>query len=187
MISVKNFLSADECAALNAAASQGVLDGWVGPGIVNSAGEKTTLRMTSRLYMNGHEYPDVVGLASAKVRSYMGIHVFPLIGPPHGKDGVVVSVTREGGDVYPHRDPTQEGFVCFRCNVMTQAPDAGGKLTLDGVEQNIEVGELHCYPASLVEHSVSVVEGTTPRILWMFGAYVPVDTYNWKYPPLPTP
>jgi hypothetical protein len=60
---------------------------------------------------------------------------------------------------------------------MTQAPDNGGILYVDGNSVDINVGDLHCYYPSEQRHSVTDVEGMTPRILWMFGAHRPYEDY----------
>jgi hypothetical protein len=61
---------------------------------------------------------------------------------------------------------------------MTRKVDAGGVLYLEGQPVDIEVGELHCYLASDFSHQVTEVKGETPRVLWMFGAYVP--SQDWE-------
>jgi hypothetical protein len=61
---------------------------------------------------------------------------------------------------------------------MTQAADNGAELFVDGSKIDIKTGDLHCYLASDFEHYVTEVKGNTPRILWMFGAYVPTE--HWE-------
>ena len=61
---------------------------------------------------------------------------------------------------------------------MTRAADDGGVLYLDEQRIDIEVGELHCYLASEVQHYVTTVRGKTPRVLWMFGAFVPSEDWD---------
>ena len=53
-----------------------------------------------------------------------------------------------------------------------------GQVYVENNKIDIEVGELHCYLASDYEHYVTEVKGETPRILWMFGAYVPKE--DWE-------
>jgi hypothetical protein len=171
----KNFLSKEECAALNASAMLGVAKGWVDTGIsVN--GVQIKERLTSRMHMKDAEYPKIVLDTSKKIRDFLSISSYPLI-TEHGKDGAVVSVTFKGGDVYPHKDPRSKDmqYAAYRCNVLTQAPTSGGQLQVGSKDIQIEEGDLHCYLASEIEHKVTKVEGATPRILWMFGAYVPIN------------
>jgi len=80
--------------------------------------------------------------------------------------------------VYPHKDPRQGYLSALRCNVMTRAANAGAELYVGGQLVNIEVGELHCYLASEFEHKVTEVQGNTSRVLWMFGAAVPIE--DWE-------
>jgi hypothetical protein len=57
----------------------------------------------------------------------------------------------------------------LRCNVMTQAADDGAQLFIGNKQIDIGVGDLHCYLPSDVEHYVTPVKGSMPRIMWMFG------------------
>ena len=131
------------------------------------------------MHMNGKKYPPYVVEISNKIREFMDIDYLPII-EGHGSNGVVVSITYPGGDVYRHQDPRSEdnGWATFRCNVMTQAADSGGKLYVDDELVDIEVGDLHCYYASEQPHYVTEVEGNTPRVLWMFGAHRPVQDFH---------
>jgi hypothetical protein len=173
----KNFLSPEECSALNAWVDEGVEKKWLDVSI-STEGIGYTKRVTSRLYGNRYEYPQVVLDISNRIRSFCGVNSYDLI-ERHGRDGVVVSCTFPGGDVYTHQDPrSYGGFATLRCNVMTRKADSGGELYLDGQRVDIETGELHCYLVSEIPHSVSTVSGKTSRVLWMFGAHVPVE--DWE-------
>jgi len=172
----KNFLAPEECAALNAWVDEGVEKKWLDLGMSKHHFVKT--RLTSRAYGHRFEYPQIVLNISNRIRKFCGIDSYSLI-EGHGKDGVVVSCTFDGGDVYAHQDPRSEGGLsALRCNVMTRAADAGAELYVGGQLVDIEVGELHCYLASEFEHKVTEVQGNTPRVLWMFGAYVPME--DWE-------
>jgi hypothetical protein len=97
----------------------------------------------------------------------------------HGRSGIVVSCTYSGGGVFKHTDPHDvHSLSTLRCNVMTQKPTSGGILTVGDEQVELQVGDLHCYLATEHYHSVSIVEGDVPRILWMFGACVPPDDWN---------
>lgn len=178
----RNFLSEEECKELSKIALKGVEEGWVGPG-ANSPGEYYyQKRMTSRPYMSDAKYPEFAIKMSNKIRSFMGLQDYPLIlgykNFKHGSDGIVVSVTYPGGNVTEHRDlRSDNGWVTYRCNVMTQSADSGGILYVDGNPIDINVGDLHCYYPSEQVHSVTDVEGNTARILWMFGAHRPPKDY----------
>lgn len=172
----KNFLSLEDCEILNNWVDEAVQNKWIGAGISRGIGgyEK---RFTSRLYAEKFEYPQIVRDISDRIRSFCGVNSYFLI-EKHGRDGVVVSCTFNGGDVYPHKDPKEYYCSALRCNVMTRAPESGGQLYVGNEHLDIEVGELHCYLASDFEHYVTEVQGETSRILWMFGAYVPYE--DWE-------
>jgi hypothetical protein len=167
----RNFITPDECALLNAWVYKGVANKWLAMGV------HTDKRLTSRMYGHRFEYPNEVLDLSCKIRSFAGIANYKLIWV--GRDGIVVSYTPPGGDVFSHKDPKSSiGYSALRCNIMTQAADDGGELFVDGNKINIGVGDLHCYLASDFEHYVTEVKGNTPRILWMFGACVPKE--HWE-------
>jgi hypothetical protein len=173
----KKFLTPDECLTLNSWVTEAVKNKWVDVGISRGSGNYEK-RFTSRLYGDRFEYPQIVRDISIRIRSFCGIDSYPLI-EGHGRDGVVVSCTFDGGDVYKHKDPfANGGYSALRCNVMTSSPTHGGKLYVDGQHIDIDVGELHCYLASDFEHYVTEVQGETNRILWMFGAAVTKE--DWE-------
>jgi hypothetical protein len=168
----KNFLSLADCNTLNGIARQGVSKGWVGKGVSRS-GYAFEKRFTSRMHMGDAEYPQMVHDISSSVRLFLNIDFFPTIAG-HGKDGVVVSYTLKGGDIYAHKDPrSADGLPTYRCNILTQASEAGGELFVDDKKIDIAVGDLHCYMVSELEHYATEVKGKTPRIMWMFGAHIP--------------
>ena len=172
----KNFLTEEECKKLSEIALQGVKEQWIGPGI-SRRNTNYTKRLTSRMHMEDRKYPNFVLEISKRIREFMNIDHYPII-DGHGSDGIVVSVTYPGGDVYEHCDPrSNNGWTTYRCNVMTQAPDSGGKLYIDGTPFEIEIGDLHCYYVSEQKHYVTEVEGKTERILWMFGAHRPYQDF----------
>jgi hypothetical protein len=173
-----NFATQEEVKALNDWVKLGVANKWLDAGITDFI-NITVKRLTSRLYGHRFNYPEEVLRLSKKVRDYVGVKNYPLI-EGHGRDGVVVSYTMSGGDVYKHKDPkSTEGLATLRCNILTQKADAGGVLYVDGQQIDIEVGDLHCYLVSEHEHWATEVEGSTPRIMWMFGAHVPADDWNF--------
>jgi len=173
---VKNFLSLKDCSLLNQWALLGVEKGWLSTGI--TSGGYTNMRLTSRLYGGLFTTPVEVLQISERIRQFCGVSQYPLI-HGHGRDGVVVSYTKPGGDVYRHCDPkSTDGTSTLRCNVMTQDADAGGDLYIGGEKTDVSVGDLHCYLVSEHEHWVEPVQGNTPRIMWMFGAHVPAEDWD---------
>jgi|688.fasta_scaffold535940_2 hypothetical protein len=174
----KNFFSRSECEALNAWVDEGVKNKWLDKGISPGWSLNYPYRVTSRMYADRYEYPQLVRDLSFRIRKFCGIDDYPLI-EGHGRDGVVVSCTFPGGNVYAHMDPTSpSGMATLRCNVMTRAADVGCILHIAGQAVDIEVGELHCYLASEHEHFATQVEGATSRVMWMFGAHAPADDWN---------
>lgn len=173
---IPNFVTQEEITALNEWAEEGVKNKWLDKGRTN--GGVTPMRLTSRLYPDRYEYPQFVKDLSKKIRSFVGVDGYSVV-YGHGRDGVVVSYTLPGGDVFKHKDPAiTEGLAILRCNIVTQKADTGGELYVGDALVNVGVGDLHCYLASEHEHFVTTVEGNTPRILWMFGAHVPADDWN---------
>lgn len=173
----KNFITPQESAELNAWADKGVANKWLDVGI-NHGNLNYIKRFTSRSYANRYKYPEIVRTISARIRKFCGVSDYGLI-EGHGRDGVVVSCTFPGGDVYEHQDArSQTNLSALRCNVLTRAADSGGVLHLEDKAVPLEVGELHCYLASEHAHSVSEVAGNTSRVLWMFGAYVSKEDWN---------
>lgn len=169
----RNFITPEECALLNAWVYEGINKKWLEMGVL------TKRRFTSRACGNRFVHPKEVSDLSNKIRCFAGVANYSIIGV-HGRDGVVVSCTQPGGDVFKHKDPKNSitGYSALRCNIMTQAADDGGELFVDGNKIDIKTGDLHCYLASDYEHYVTEVKGNTPRILWMFGAYVPKECWE---------
>lgn len=183
---VKNFIDHTLCEQMNEWVDLGVQNKWLDQGISRNSGQnfhKVDKRVTSRLYADRYAYPDFVLELSDRIRKFCGIQDYPLI-EGHGRNGIVVSCTFPGGDVYRHRDP-YSGFPTrdkstLRCNIMTRDSDSGGVLFVGGSQVDIEVGDLHCYLVSDFEHYVTEVQGNTSRVLWMFGAHVPFDDWEDK-------
>lgn len=173
---ISNFVTQEEIDALNAWTNLGVQNKWLDSG-VGSQGI-TQKRLTSRMYGSRYEYPKIVKDLSNQIRLFVGVNKHKLI-EGHGKDGVVVSYTLPGGDVYKHKDPKSvEGLATLRCNILTQKADEGGTLFIGGQQVDFEVGDLHCYLVSEHEHWATEVKGNTPRIMWMFGAHVPPEDWD---------
>lgn len=174
---IRNFATQEEIKKLNEWALLGVKNKWLDIGISANA-KPTSLRVTSRLYGARFTYPVEALNLSERIRSFVNINKHPTISG-HGRNGIVVSCTFKGGDVYRHKDPlSATGVATLRCNILTQKAEAGGELYIDDQKIDIGVGDLHCYLVSEHYHSATVVEGDTPRIMWMFGAHVPADDWN---------
>lgn len=169
----RNFLSEQECKQLSNIALQN--KNWFDKG--RSRGQVTDNRLTTRMSMKNH-YPQEILNVSEKVRKFVGVNNFPLI-EDHGKDGIVISITQQGGDVYEHKDPrSNTRLPAYRCNILTQTNEDGAKLYVNQQKIDIGIGDLHCYLASELPHYVTEAKGKTPRILYMFGAYIPKE--HWR-------
>jgi hypothetical protein len=174
---IKNFINDEEIKILNDWVNLGVQNKWLDIGVTDKV-IPTQKRLTTRFYKDRFEYPLLAYEISKKIRKFIGIDNFPLI-LGHGRNGIVVSYTMNGGDVYKHKDPRSiNGLATLRCNIMTQKSQSGGQLYIDDVPIDFNVGDLHCYLASEHEHYATIVEGDTPRIMWMFGCHLPADDWN---------
>lgn len=165
----KNFLTSEECAQLNDWVDLGVQNGWLGLGTNRGTNWKYDKRLTTRNYGDKFENPKVVHDVFAKITAQLNIEHLGKSTFGGGRDGVVVSCTKPGGDVYEHKDPMEGDLEVLRCNILTRKADAGGELFVGGTRVDAGVGDLHCYLASAVSHYVTEVQGETSRVLWMFG------------------
>lgn len=171
-----SFATQEEIDSLNAWAELGVSRKWLDAGI--SSGQPCSNRVTTRFYGDRFTYPPEAYSVFNRINSHLGLETYvPILG--HGKDGIVVSYTMNGGDVYKHKDPKgSNGLATLRCNILTQKPQGGCQLFVEGQPINFNVGDLHCYLVSEHEHWATAVEGNVPRIMWMFGAHVPAQDWN---------
>ena len=175
---IKAFINQQEIAELNAWAETGVKNKWLDVAI--SRGQVCKNRLTTRFYGQRFLYPKVAHEIHDRIRARFGFESAPLV-DGHGRDGIVVSYTMHGGDVFAHKDPRSlPELAVLRCNLVSQLPEEGGKLFVGDEQVGIGAGDLHCYLASEYEHYVTEVKGKTPRILWMFGACVPVNKWELK-------
>lgn len=189
LLLIRNFISPQEAQSLNDFVDAGTISGFLDKGMT---GEDTfdngtlvpaghwgySKRLTTRNYGDRFEYPELVYEIFSRITDRLSLGDLKKSVFGRGRNGVVVSNTLPGGDVYLHRDPREElGLHVLRCNIMTRAADAGGLLQVGGVPVNIGVGDLHCYLASHVKHSVTTVQGNTSRVLWMFGYQI--DAKDW--------
>jgi hypothetical protein len=177
IIFLRKFLSEQECSALNAWVNTGVENKWLDVGMSCGSGWAYKDRLTTRNYGGRFEYPELVHQVFDRITASLGLHDTPKSVVGGGRDGVVVSYTLPGGNVRKHQDPMEGDFHVLRCNVMTQAADAGAELFIGGEKIELGVGDLHCYLPSDVEHYVTTAEGSTPRIMWMFGYQISKEDF----------
>ena len=176
---VREFITPEECSILTnwavVAADTQFVDGVSGNWDTKEF-TKVKTRRTNRMATN-ILYPDLVYTIQQRLRE-----TFPLIKDlevikEHGKDGVVVSITYNGGDVYRHKDPSTEqqvpGTVAFRFNILTSAADSGGVIHVGDEVYELQAGDLMAYAVSENYHSVDTCFGSSPRVMFMFGFCVP--------------
>jgi hypothetical protein len=167
---IRNFLSETETKDLNRWVDEAMRAGRLDPG-ADRGFFGYDLRYTSRFCKNKFwAYDATVYSVRDRITDVLSLHDLGKSVAGGGKDGIVVSCTKHGGDVYPHQDPKEgDGMDVLRCNVMSRKPELGGKLYVGEHHIDIDAGDLHCYLASDVQHYVTTVSGPVSRVLWMFG------------------
>jgi hypothetical protein len=173
---VRNFITPDKCAALKNWAVESVESQFV-DGISGNYDTKefqrVKNRLTNRMVGDNINYPDLVYSIQNRLRE-----TFPLIADAeviknHGKDGVVVSITYDTGDVYRHKDPAVNNqvpdTVALRFNILASKAENGGIIHVEDKAYDLNEGDLMAYLVSEYYHSVETCSGNNPRILFMFG------------------
>lgn len=171
--STKNYLTPEECAQLNSVTQYGYDNGQMTLGI------NTELRYTSRLNTSLYTYPQGVLDLATRIRTYCGVASYPII-TGQGTDAIVTNYMLTNADIFSYQaqQNPNTGAAQFWAFVVTQASDGGAILQLNGVDYPVEVGELYCYLTSEVNQYTTHLTGTTPRICWMFGNWVPAA--DWE-------
>lgn len=163
----KNFLTPQECDRLNTITQYGHDNGMM------TLGLNTNLRYTSRIDTSLYTYPQDVFDLAARVRTYCGVSAYPII-TGQGSDAIVTNYMPTGADIFSYTSlRNSDGAGQFWAFIVTQAPDDGGMLQLNGTPFPVEAGELYCYMTSETEQYTTPVVGPTTRICWMFGNWVP--------------
>lgn len=175
---VRDFIMPEECAILTewaVDATDQFVDGVSGNWDTKEFTRVKT-RRTNRMSTN-IMYPDLVYTLQNRLRE-----TFPLIKDAevitgHGRDGVVVSITYNGGDVYRHKDPATDeqvpGTVALRFNILTSKAESGGLIHVEDETYDLNAGDLMAYSVSENYHSVETCFGSSPRVMFMFGFCVP--------------
>jgi hypothetical protein len=173
-----SFLNADACNKLNDWVDLGVQNKWLDKGVNRGNAWGYECRSTTRNYGDRFEYASVVYEVQKQISAFLDITDLAKSVIGGGKDGIVVSCIFDGGDTYPHIDPKEGELEVLRCNIMTRSAESGGELYVGGNKIDINVGDLHCYLPSTVEHYVTEVKGQTPRVLWMFGYQCSIERFE---------
>lgn len=127
---------------------------------------RLTNRLTQQETKNKIVYPPLVFELRERIKKALSLEL-PVYDEGHGADGVVVSITLPGGNVYEHSDPkplTKDTDV-LRCNILLCGNEH--EVFVAKKPYLIRPGDLMCYLVSKHKHSVPVVPVT--RILIMFG------------------
>lgn len=176
---IKNFATAQECAELNAWVGQGIESKWLDEGLSRGdLGYKK--RLTTRMVGDRSKIPEVAVGLQERICKRFGLSGFNKAEKSGGNKGVVVSCIFKGGDVYSHCDPKGDALLStLRCNLLSSEADAGCDLQMDGSQIEFGEGDLVCYLVTDFTHNVTENLGDKPRILWMFGWYVPAE--DWEH------
>jgi hypothetical protein len=178
---VKNYLDMSSCEKLNQWVLDAIAQGKIGTGItVPEGGHWATserveapLRYTSRMYPDNYVYPELVNEIFTRIKTELGL-VNATVSSGGGRNGVVVSCTYPGGDVYPHKDPKEgPGVSVLRVNIISKAAQSGGLIHVEDAVFSLQQGDMMAYLVDEHEHFVEPVEGHEPRIMWMFGLLLP--------------
>jgi len=188
----KNFLKKSECAEMSEWAENAAKQNLLGLGVhgINpvSYGLQTNLRLTSRNSFPEQlqKFPDIVYKVRQAIEKKVGIENLKHSWQG-GHEGIIVNYCMPGGDLYEHYDPMEDYFTttplthCLRLNIVTQMPEKGGVLHVNGHPvHDLEEGDLHGYVASLYPHGVTKVEGKKNRVCWMFGYQLPNHSDDYE-------
>jgi hypothetical protein len=143
----------------------------------NMGGTRKTTRFSLEANFN---YPDEVIAIRQRVASLLSISEAENIKvrPPF-KDGVVASYAPPGDTCFEHKDPEWvAGFHTLHCNVLSQAPEGGGVVIIEGEPHEMRERELFCYLVSRDRHEITEVLGSKARCMWVFGFCITDD--DWE-------
>ena len=175
---IKNFATAQECAALNNWVAKGVTEKWLNFGVL-ADGTENSKRLTNRIHPGKGSNPELALQLQQRICQHWGLQDKEIAQTSGGNDGVVVSTTLRGGDVYRHIDPAlARPLSTLRCTLLSSAAERGCDLYVDDTKIDFSEGDLACYLVSDWPHYVTENLGDKPRNLWMFGWYV--DGHAWE-------
>ena len=172
VIIIRNFVSQEEIQILKNWSNQAVIDGQFVDGVTGDWDKKefdrTKKRLTNRMSQNIN-YPELVKTLQDRIRQTVQLTANAPVIEGHGKDGVVVSVTYNDGDVYKHKDPSVgEGVVGLRCNILSSKAESGGTIHVEDKTYDLNEGDMMCYLVTELYHSVDICYGNNPRTLYVW-------------------
>ena len=132
---VRNYISQEFCKNLTNWANKAVEEGQFVDGVSGNWDAKEFTRVKTRLtnrMSSNIQYCDTVYEVQNQLRKdFDKISLAPII-ENHGKNGIVVSVTYNEGDVYKHKDPSVgEGLSGARFNILSSAAEKGGLIHVE--------------------------------------------------------
>lgn len=143
----------------------------------NMKGNRVTTRFSTNM---DFKYPSIIKDLRNKIVDLLDLdkEENDKIYPPF-KEGAVASCAFTGDTCYEHIDPIwYNGFHTMHCNIITQAPENGGNLVLNGVLEQMNERELICYLVSKLPHATTLIEGSKERLMWVFGFCIQDDKWN---------
>lgn len=172
---IKNFLSPEEIIELNNWVIEGVHKRWLDD--ANTMSGTTNSRLTTRKYNNRFFFPPLVYSILKRIKTSIDLEDIETV-PNQGRDGIIATYIKPGGDLFLHKDVRPNGMSVLQCNIITQTAEQGGQLIVDGKAIELNAGDLHCYLASEYEHRVTTVVGDKARIIWLFG--FAIEKERWE-------
>jgi len=114
------------------------------------------------------EYPEEAYQIQKRIQQYFNLN--NILYPPTFRNGIVNGIGFQNGSICKHSDPMYyENTITVHCNFITQKPVAGGVTIIEDHEYDIEEGDMLMYAVSELNHEVTPIVGTKPRILWCYG------------------
>lgn len=174
------FLSEDECSQLNSWVDQGLGEGLLvgapdGNDLTDyshTSDKRLSTRKTPPTKLKN--YPACVFSIQKRIESNFNLTNLKT-SRNGGLRGIIVNCTFPGGDIWEHIDPMEDrnapdpSLHTLRFNVITQLPEQGGELFVNGHKIELCVGDLHGYLVTKHPHYVTKNTGNVNRICWLFG------------------
>lgn len=129
---------------------------------------QTKKRLSNRLSGDAIKYPKIIYDIQQRIRETLPFE--HQIEPFHGKDGLVICITYDGGDTYHHYDPRSDDVLhTLRCNILVSAPESGGIVDVCWDPVDLPERGIMKYLVTKHIHGVSTTHGKRPRILFQYG------------------
>lgn len=132
-------------------------------------------RMTTRgVELDTIPFPPLAFIIQERIHDHFGLDNYE-VKYPFYHNAMVASYGFTPDCCEAHKDPRYyEGFTTFHCLSLLSQPEKGGTPVIDGIEYPMDKGDVLWVPVSECEHGTTLLEGNTPRLLWIFGFSVKV-------------